>query len=203
MCSSEDYTDTIRQEHCNRCGYDVYYGDAYARDGNARISKINGIPIGGELSVTVTMKPKPEVEIPTAKWVDTWNSKVNVNHLFIQYYDREERLNYYLDSRYRRYHIELHIRGCYTTKMPGEFKWKMVEVDFPIVEMMPVYIVVCRFDVSDEHHVAYNKWEIVGVYKNAVKAEDVRVSTMMGKSSTGQPVSRCDIYMKVVENMSL
>lgn len=37
-CGSSDFVDSTRLEHCLRCGYAFYYGDAHAT-GEAQISK--------------------------------------------------------------------------------------------------------------------------------------------------------------------
>jgi uncharacterized protein (DUF983 family) len=39
-CGSADTVDTTRYERCNRCGYEVYYGDAHAADPQARQSRV-------------------------------------------------------------------------------------------------------------------------------------------------------------------
>ncbi len=37
-CGSKDTTETVRTEHCNSCGWSMYYGDAHA-SGEAQLSK--------------------------------------------------------------------------------------------------------------------------------------------------------------------
>ena len=58
-CGSKDFIDTVRQEKCNRCKYEFYYGDAHSKIPEEQISKeINA----GNPSLA---KHKPEPEFYT------------------------------------------------------------------------------------------------------------------------------------------
>ena len=58
-------------------------------------------------------------------------------------------------------------------KHPGDYQVERVDIDFNPEEADHVYIVIVRYGSGSSFGTSYGEWELIGVYENIKKAQEV------------------------------